>query len=170
MMKRVALSMAWPLWLGLMTAQILLGFRLYNPSGNVPLQIMGWLVGWTAGILGVWPIITLRQRGGLRKGKDYTNTTLLVDSGVYAVVRHPQYLAFVFLSLFLILVVQHWLVALLGAAAIVLMYAGIVPQADQANLDKFGSDYQRYMQTVPGLDPVAGITRLLRRGETGEER
>ncbi|MEJ2558418.1 MAG: isoprenylcysteine carboxylmethyltransferase family protein [Anaerolineae bacterium] len=97
------------------------------------------------------------------KGRSYVHTTVLVDSGIFAVVRHPQYLSFILLSIFLILLAQHWLVTLIGIAAMVMAYAGIVPQADRANLEKFGDDYNRYMQRVPRLNFVLGIIRLLRR-------
>jgi protein-S-isoprenylcysteine O-methyltransferase Ste14 len=72
------------------------------------------------------------------------------------------------LSLFLIVVVQHWLIVALGIAAIAVVYAGIVPQADRANTDKFGDDYRRYMQRVPRVNFVAGVIRLLRRGKMEE--
>jgi protein-S-isoprenylcysteine O-methyltransferase Ste14 len=42
------------------------------------------------------------------------------------------------------------------------VYAGIVPQADQANIEKFGDEYTSYMQRVPRLNLVLGIIRLLR--------
>jgi protein-S-isoprenylcysteine O-methyltransferase Ste14 len=152
----------------LLAAQVLVSASLYHTSGNPTLQNVGWLVGMCAGIFGVWPMIDLRRKGGPQEGKDYAYTTRLVESGVYAIVRHPQYLSFALLSIFLALVVQQWLVFLLGAAASALVCIGIVPQADQANLVKFGSDYQLYMQRVPGLNPVEGILRLLRRNKMEE--
>jgi len=93
-----------------------------------------------------------------------------VDSGIYAVVRHPQYLSFMLISLFFILVVQHWLVAVVGIAAIASVYLGIVPQAEKVDIAKFGDDYRRYMQRVPRLNLVAGVIRLLRRTEMEDER
>lgn len=164
-MRGFVVSAAWPLWMALLVAQIFLSFFLYESGGNQALQIVGWVVGLAAGLFGVWPMVTLRRKGGVPKKRDYTDTTLLVDGGVYAVVRHPQYVSFMLFSLFLILVVQHWLVAAIGIAAIALVYVGIVPQADQANIAKFGDDYRRYMQRVPGVNFVEGVVRLLRRGK-----
>ena len=72
------------------------------------------------------------------------------------------------LSLFLILIAQHWLVTIIGILAMVLVYTGIVPQADQANIEKFGDDYKRYMQKVPGVNFLAGVIGLLRRIKEGK--
>jgi protein-S-isoprenylcysteine O-methyltransferase Ste14 len=109
------------------------------------------------------PVVTLRSKGGVPKGRSYVDTTVLVDGGIYAVVRHPQYLSFILLSIFLILLAQHWLITALGMAAMAMVYAGIVPQEDRANIEKFGDDYNKYMQRVPRLNFVLGIIRLLQR-------
>ena len=96
------------------------------------------------------------------------HTTVLVDSGIYALVRHPQYVSFLLLSIVLILLAQHWLIVVIGVAAMAVVYAGIVPQADHANIEKFGDAYTRYMRRVPRLNLVLGIMRLLRRhGSSG---
>jgi len=44
-----------------------------------------------------------RKKGGAPKGKSIVQTTVLVDSGVYAVLRHPQYLGFMSFVLSLVL-------------------------------------------------------------------
>lgn len=162
-LREFILSSAWILWIVLLITQVMLSLFLYHPAGYQTLRVVGWIIGAAAGLFGVLPMITLRRKGGVPKEKDYTHTRVLVDSEVYAVVRHPQYLSFMLLSLFLILVAQHWLITMVGIAAIALVYAGIVPQADQANIEKFGDKYKRYMQKVPGVNFLAGIIRLLRR-------
>jgi len=47
------------------------------------------------------------------KGKSYVGTTRLVDTSLYAIVRHPQYLGGILFNLMLMLLAQHWLVILL---------------------------------------------------------
>jgi len=168
-LREFILSSAWILWIVLLIAQLMLSLFLYHPAGNQTLRVVGWIIGVVAGLFGVLPMITLRRRGGVPE-KDYTHTTALVDSGVYAVVRHPQYLSFMLLSLFLIFVAQHWLITVMGIAAMALVYTGIVPQADQANIEKFGDEYRRYMQKVPGINFPAGVIRLLQRSKTEGER
>jgi protein-S-isoprenylcysteine O-methyltransferase Ste14 len=161
-LKMPMLSWAWGLWIALAIAQTALSFFLYNPSGLRALRYVGWLIWVVMCIFALVPIITLRSKGGVARRRSYVDTTVLVDSGIYAVVRHPQYLSFILLGIFLILLAQHWLITVIGIAAMVVVYAGIVPRADQANLEKFGDDYKSYMQKVPRLNFVVGVIWLLR--------
>ncbi len=161
--KTTALSSAWGLWIALAIAQTVLSFFLYNSSGLRGLRYVSWLIWAVMCIFAIAPVITLRRQGSVPKGRSYVHTTVLVDSGIYAVVRHPQYLSFMLLSIFLIMFAQHWLITVIGVAAMAVVYAGIVPQADQANIENFGDDYSSYMQRVPRLNCVLGIIRLLRR-------
>jgi protein-S-isoprenylcysteine O-methyltransferase Ste14 len=50
-----------------------------------------------------------RKKGGAPKGESIVHTTVLIDSGVYPAVRHPQYLGFMLFILALVLMFQHWL-------------------------------------------------------------
>lgn len=160
--KRIS-SFAWPLWIVLIATQILLSFFLYNQNGNQALRITGWVVWVLSCIFGLLPMYTLRRKGGVEKEQSYIKTTTLVTSGVFAIVRHPQYLSFMLLSLFFMLITQHWIVTALGITAIIIIYSGILPAADQLNIEKFGQDYQRYMQNVPKTNFILGIIRLLQR-------
>lgn len=51
----------------LTVTQVALAFFLH---GNTPerLKLIGWICLWTAGILGILPIITFRRKGGVAKG------------------------------------------------------------------------------------------------------
>jgi protein-S-isoprenylcysteine O-methyltransferase Ste14 len=42
-------------------------------------------------------------------------------------------------------ITQHWLIAIIGVVAMVLNYL-IALKADQELIEKFGDDYQRYVQ------------------------
>ena len=42
-------------------------------------------------IFGMYPIIEFRKKGSVEKGKSYIQTTTLVDTGIYSIVRHPQF-------------------------------------------------------------------------------
>jgi protein-S-isoprenylcysteine O-methyltransferase Ste14 len=65
------------------------------------------------------------------------------------------------LSLALTLITQHWFIATIGAVAMVLNYL-IALKADQELIEKFGEDYERYMQKVPRMNFLAGLMRLVR--------
>lgn len=143
--------------------QIALSFVLYNKAGSDAVRNAGWGIIAISALFGWLPIFTFRARGGVGKGKSYVQTTKLVTSGVYAVVRHPQYLAGMLLNVALPLVGQNWLVAALGVPPFVLTLFD-ARLADRATLEKFGEDYRRYMEEVPRLNFLLGIVRWLIRG------
>ena len=123
------------------------GVGLYVFSGLV----FGWL-----------PVIEFRKKGRVRKGKSYIHTTELVDTGIYSIVRHPQYVTFILWAIAGMLLFQHWIVVLLGIPIVPLTYIDLI-RADKDAIEKFGDDYKRYMQRVPRLNLLLGIIRLLRR-------
>jgi protein-S-isoprenylcysteine O-methyltransferase Ste14 len=139
-----------------------LSFVLYNKNGNPVVRNIGWVVIWVSAIFGWLPIYTFKKWGGVSKGQSYMKTTTLVDRGIYAIVRHPQYLAGMMLGVGLTLVAQHWLVGLLGAIAIVIHYVDTYEEEERA-IEKFGEEYTGYMQLVPRVNFVVGIMRQLRR-------
>ena len=126
------------------------------------LTIIGWVV-WVFGmVLVMAPIIMFPRRGGVSKGKSFVHTTQLVDTGIYAIVRHPQYTGGIY-ALFLttFLWYPHWLFGVLGVIGTVVIYLSC-REEDKLLVEKFGNDYTEYIKRVPGMNFVAGIIRLLR--------
>ncbi len=80
-----------PVVVVLILAQYILAF-FFNLPGWKPLQWVGWAIWVLSLVFGIAPIFILRQKGGVAKGKSYVETTHLVDTSMYAIVRHPQYL------------------------------------------------------------------------------
>jgi len=127
------------------------------------LFVVGW-VAWAFGMaLVMAPIIMFPRRGGVPKGRSFVNTTRLVDTGIYSLVRHPQYLGGVF-AVFIttLLLYPHWLFGLLGALGTVIVYLSAMEE-DQRLVQQFGDDYIRYMQRVPRMNLLLGVIRRLRR-------
>ncbi|MBN2187795.1 MAG: isoprenylcysteine carboxylmethyltransferase family protein [Dehalococcoidia bacterium] len=125
------------------------------------LFIIGWVV-WTFGmVLVMAPIVMFPRRGGVPKGKSFAHTTQLVDTGIYAIVRHPQYTGGI-LSIFLttLLWFPHWLFAVLGVIGTAVTYMGC-KEEDQRLIKKFGDDYAAYMKRVPGMNVFLGLFHLL---------
>jgi protein-S-isoprenylcysteine O-methyltransferase Ste14 len=146
--------------------QIILAFVLYNKDRNIAIINLGWVILWISAIFGWLPIFTFKKYGGVSKGKSYIQTTTLVDRGVYAIVRHPQYLAGILIGLSLPLISQHWLVAVLGVVVIIITYVNTFDE-ETLNIEKFGEEYRQYMQRVPRLNFLLGIVRIIRqRGRT----
>ena len=145
----------------LTVAQIIMAF-FFNLPGSEALEWAGWICVWTSAIFGVLPIITFRRKGGVAKGESYMKTTALVDTGIYAIVRHPQgSAAWLLINLGVMLIAQHWTSVVMGLVSMGLVYVDTF-KADQSCIEKFGDDYKRYMQKAPRVNFVAGIIRLVR--------
>ncbi len=143
-------------------AQIVLAFFFVGHASDA-LKWGGWICLWSAGIFGVWPIIIFRRRGGVSRGDSYIKTTTLVDTGLYAVVRHPQGgTAWLLINLGLILIAWHWTGMVLGLISMSLVYLDTF-NADQSCIEKFGAAYQRYAKRVPRVNFITGIIRLAAR-------
>jgi len=112
-------------------------------------------------VFGMLPTIQFRKKGGVKKGKSYIHTTKLVDTGIYSIVRHPQYITFILWAIAGMLLFQHWIVILLGIPVIPLTYVDLI-KADKQLIEKFGDDYIAYMKRVPRGNFLLGIIRLLR--------
>ncbi len=128
----------------------------------LPLEIIGWVTLVLGMVLVMAPIVMFPRWGGVTKGKSFVETTRLVDSGLYAIVRHPQYTGGV-IAIFLttLLWYPHWLFGVLGAAGTVVIYLGC-REEDKLLLKKFGDGYRAYMQRVPRMNFLLGIIRLAR--------
>ena len=118
-----------------------------------------WIFGM---VLVMAPIVMFPRRGGVNKGKSFVNTTRLVDSGIYAVIRHPQYTGGIY-AIFIttLLWYPHWLFGILGAVGIAVIYMSC-REEDQRMIDKFGDAYALYMKRVPRMNFALGLLRLFR--------
>ncbi len=126
----------------------------------LPLFILGWIV-WAIGMaLVMAPIIMFPRRGGVAKGKSFVNTTKLVDTGIYAVVRHPQYLGGI-LAVFLatLLLYPHWLFVVLGIPGVAILYLSTMAE-EKRLIKRSGEDYKVYIKRVPRINLISGIARL----------
>ena len=141
--------------------QILAAWLLYKPQANALVINLGWIMIMFSAIFGWLPIFTFRARGKI-EGRSYINTTVLVDSGVYSIVRHPQYLAGILINIGLSLITFHWLVIVLGILAGVITYLNTFDE-EEDNLDKFGEEYRVYQEKVPRLNFLLGLYRLAQR-------
>ena len=112
-------------------------------------------------IFGMLPVFIFRRKGEVSTGKNYMYTTQLVDTGIYAIVRHPQFITWILWAIAGMLVFQHWVVVVLGIPVIVMTYYDLL-RADTRLIHKFGDEYTEYMHRVPRANLIVGITRLLR--------
>ena len=146
----------------LMLFPIVMVFIFYNYYQLDLLVYAGWI------LLGFSVIIIFlaggefQKKGGAPKGKSIVNTTAIVDTGIYAVVRHPQYLGFILFVLALVLMSQHWLSVISWIVGSALFYRDMLRE-ERMSIEKFGDGYKRYMQKVPRMNLLFGVARLLLR-------
>jgi protein-S-isoprenylcysteine O-methyltransferase Ste14 len=147
----------------LFISQIIVG--LYLLPGVSQIEVLAYVgVGlyvFSGLVFGWLPIIEFRKKGEVGKGKSYIHTTPLVDTGIYSVVRHPQYVTFMLWAIAGMLLFQHWIVVLLGIPIFPLTYIDLI-KADKDALEKFGDDYRAYMKKVPRANFLLGLVRRFR--------
>ena len=115
-------------------------------------------------VFGCLPVIEFRKKGGVRKGKSYIHTTKLVDTGIYTIVRPPQYVTFILWAIAGMLLFQHWIIILLGIPVVPLTHIDLI-RADNDAIEKLGDDYKAYMKKVPRANFLLGIIRRYRKRE-----
>jgi protein-S-isoprenylcysteine O-methyltransferase Ste14 len=90
----------------------------------------------------------------------------VVDQGLYAITRHPQYLGYSMLAIGFALIAQHWVVFLLAAVGVVCFYVQAV-QEEQYCLAQFGESYNQYLQRVPRFNIFLGLWRIFQEKRNG---
>jgi protein-S-isoprenylcysteine O-methyltransferase Ste14 len=166
----IAVSQA-PRWIaawiatGLVIGEIVL-LVVFGAGDLAWLRYVGFAIWTLAAVFGWVPIFQFRRRGGVARGDSYVKTTRLVDTGLYAIVRHPQFVAWPLMSVAVALVSQHPVVIAMGAVA------GVVAcldfrWVDEQEIEKFGDEYRDYMRRVPGWNFIAGFWRWARRHKSG---
>jgi protein-S-isoprenylcysteine O-methyltransferase Ste14 len=142
----------------LFITQIILSIFFYNWAGIDLLTYIGWIT------LAVGIIILYKSQkdfktiGKRAEGKNWLDTTNIIDSGVYSIIRHPMYLAFILTAIALIFISQYWLNIIIGIIRIVLLYY-VILEEEKGDLEKFGQDYKDYMKRVPRLNFIKGILK-----------
>jgi protein-S-isoprenylcysteine O-methyltransferase Ste14 len=153
-------------WLatGLVICQIVLLFVLGGGDAGW-LRVAGFSLWAVAAVFGWLPIVHFKRHGGVAHGDSYVRTTRLVDTGLYAIVRHPQFVAWPMMAAAVAMVSQHPVVIGMGVVAFALACVDF-RAVDARNIDKFGDAYREYMERVPGWNFVAGVWRRVRRRPT----
>jgi protein-S-isoprenylcysteine O-methyltransferase Ste14 len=110
------------------------------------------------------PFVLLRRYGQAEDSKTYMQTRAVVDRGLYAITRHPQYLGYMLLAWGFALLSQHWVAVLLAAAAATFFYLQAVKE-EIYYLAQLGEPYEQYLRRVPRFNLVLGVARLLQRSK-----
>lgn len=133
-----------------------------GPGDLQALRLIGAAIGFLALPLAFLPIFTLKRHGSPAPGESYMQTATVVDVGLFSVVRHPQYLAYILFMLTFGLLAQSALATVLSALAVALLYLTAILEERECS-EKLGQDYLDYLRAVPRFNLPLGIVRRLGR-------
>ena len=151
-------------WLASVVTVSLIIVTQFIPRGGDPyLRGTGVFVLLLAGAFIFAPFYLLTRHGGTKDGQTYMQARIVVDRGLYAITRHPQYLGYIFLTCGFALLSQHWVIILLAVVGVTLFYLQAVRE-ERYCLAQLGEPYEQYLRRVPRFNIILGMMRLARGG------
>ena len=149
-------------WLASATLLLLIITSQFFPRGNYPgLRIIGVVTLLTAAVFIFTPFYQLTKYGRSRSGTTYMYPEKVVQQGLYAYIRHPQYFGYMLLACGFALLSQHWGAVLLAILTITFFYLQAL-QEERYCVTHFGTPYQRYLHRIPRFNLIEGVWRVLR--------
>ena len=135
---------------GLVLEATLGGTGVWAQGDILWLRILGFALYVPAAIFVFGAMIVLHHKGGVgdREALSSHGTTVVVESGVFGVVRHPMWLGMIIWSVALMLAAQSVPAIVLGVAAASLFRLAAVKETE-FNIGKFGGAYREYLSRVP---------------------
>jgi len=113
-------------------------------------RFIGYFLCLAAVLMWVLAVVEL-NRHSIKKGRNYMLTTKVVDTGIFSLVRHPQYFADILFNVGIIFVVQHWIVLIIGLLSCIFLYLGMKDE-EQILIKAFGDEYRECMKKVPRVN------------------
>jgi isoprenylcysteine carboxyl methyltransferase (ICMT) family protein YpbQ len=142
---------------------LLIAHNFVDGGDNAVVRTLGVAFLLLSPLLFVPPFVLLKKYGSADENGTFFDTNVTVDRGLYAVVRHPQYLGYMTLILGFVLLSQHWVTTAIGIAAIVFFCLHTV-QEDRFCRKQLGEAYLLYSRRVPRFNIVAGMVRYVMTG------
>ncbi|MFX0140135.1 MAG: methyltransferase family protein [Candidatus Hodarchaeota archaeon] len=145
--------------------QFIVMFLYYNTLGLEILTYIGWIIWIFSVYFGFISFWVFKKKGGVKKGEIYHKTQILVDSGPYALIRHPQYLGGILFTISITLWTQLWVSLLLTIIIIILTYHWTYRE-EKNLIQQFGKSYIKYQKRVTRLNPIVGLVKyFIRKNE-----
>jgi protein-S-isoprenylcysteine O-methyltransferase Ste14 len=123
-------------------------------------QVVSWILLAASAILAAWGFLVLKRDGrpSPRPQRKTTfafeDTTRLVQTGPYRLIRHPLYASLLLFAWGTVFKTVSFFSVLFGLAAGFLLYVTAYYE-ELENLERFGAEYDRYMQEtrmfIPGV-------------------
>lgn len=128
----------------------LMNYRSWFLDPFSPVHILSWLLL----LLSIYPVtagfILLKKVG--KPDSNFENTSVLVQSGIYAYIRHPLYLSVLLLGTGIMLKDISSVQLLLGTINIIaLIFTALIEEKEMVM--KFGDEYRTYMKNTKMFIP-----------------
>ena len=107
------------------------------------------------------PFLLLSNHGKNEEGNCYMNTRRVIDEGLFAFLRHPQYLGYMMLAVGFSFLAQNLVVLFLAIISIICFYIQALKE-EKYCLDKFGKSYKDYLHRVPRFNIFSGVWKKIR--------
>ena len=148
-------------WIASVSMIFLIVITQYFERGENPyLRGTGVVLLLLAGVFIFTPFILLSKYGSVKEGQSYIRSSIVVDRGLYAIIRHPQYLGYIFLGCGFALLSQHWASALLAMIGITFFILQAIHE-EKYCLTQYGESYEHYLRRVSRFNIILGLIRLL---------
>ena len=145
---------------GIDTIVLIITTQIFRGGINPYLRGIGVLVLLLAGVFIFTPLYLLSKNSNVKEGQSYVHARSVVNNGLYAITRHPQYLGYIFLGCGFALISQHYVTVLLAAISLICFNQQAIREEEYC-LRQFGESYNYYLQQVPRFNIVNGIIRVL---------
>lgn len=123
----------------------------------LPLRIFGFILFVPAAFFVGFGFVNLKSKGKPPSG--WEDTTGMIESGVYHIVRHPLYLGSALWAVGVISLIQSLPTTVLGIVAGFCFWMASKKE-DEFDIKKFGDGYREYMRKVPRWNFLRGLRRL----------
>jgi protein-S-isoprenylcysteine O-methyltransferase Ste14 len=145
---------------------ILIGINFFKKGENEIFRIAGIIILFLSVVLWILPIFTLKKYGMVNQGEKYFETNVIVKKGIYSIIRHPQYLAYILFVLGFAFLSQHLIIFALAIVSIVFFYIHTIEEEKDLKA-RHTREYTIYSETVPRFNLIKGtINKIITKKST----
>jgi protein-S-isoprenylcysteine O-methyltransferase Ste14 len=148
------------LFVGFYALLIAFSILFYGQAMLAALILFGW-ISLGGGIIILASSSRSRKKGRIPVEKS-SSKGCLVESGMYAIVRHPEFVSHLLIITGLVCFTQRLVTLAIGLLMTFLLWFAMRKE-EKTDIEKFGRAYVNYMQRVPRINLLAGIVRRRRR-------
>jgi len=138
---------------GIATFCIFVLANIFETPQNRYLTVVSIVLFGTAVVLWIMAIFHFKRLGSVAEGGHYYESETLVQDGIFAYLRHPQYLAYILLVIGFALLHRH--IVIIGLAGVVVLCFYLYSRVEDRELEqRFQEEYQQYKDRVPAFNFV----------------